>query len=147
MSIPGLGCTKFDAQNAYRLCFRRSLYARKDEIRLSPAERAYGFYIVYRTVYRVEFEIVSDRGWDRKTTGDNLSFPTQLVLRPNSFKINRNHRNKSASKNWSGATSPPFDPLGYVSCWSPSRTRPRVLHAPKPYIFDSRRYVSVQMLA
>ena len=45
--------------------------------------------------------------------------PIQVVSRQNTFEINRNHRNKSASRICQGAATPSFGLLDRVSCLGP----------------------------
>ena len=48
-----------------------------------------------------------------------ISKPIQVVSHQNPFRINGNHRNKSASKICQGAVTPSFSPLDRVSCLGP----------------------------
>ena len=60
--------------------------------------------------------------------------PNQVVSHQNLFGINRNHRNKSASRICQGAAAPSFGPLDYVSSLGPLGACPGVLHDPRVFI-------------
>ena len=50
--------------------------------------------------------------------------PIQVVSHQKTFGINRNRRNKSASRIYQGAATPSFGPLDRVSCLGPLGARP-----------------------
>ena len=69
--------------------------------------------------------------------------PTQVVSHQNLFGINRNHRNKSASRICQGAATPSFGPpsfgpLDRVSCLGPLGGTSRVGDDPKTFIIIRR---------
>ena len=57
-----------------------------------------------------------------------------MVSRQNPFGINRNRRNKSASRIYQGAATPSFGPLDHVSCLGPLGVRQGVLNDPRVFI-------------
>ena len=54
----------------------------------------------------------STYGWKANSIRKSM----QVVWCQNTFGINGNHRNKSVSRIWQGATTPSFGPLDRVSC-------------------------------
>ena len=60
--------------------------------------------------------------------------PTQLVSHQNPFGINRNRRNKLASRICQVAATPSFGSLDYVSCLGPLGGASRVGDDPKTFI-------------
>ena len=62
----------------------------------------------------------------------------QVVSRQKLFGINRNRRNKLASKIYQGAATPSFDPLDCVSCLGPLGGASRVGDDPKTFIIIRR---------
>ena len=69
--------------------------------------------------------------------------PIKVVSHQKTFRINRNHRNKSASRICQGATTPSFGPLDRVSCLGPLGARLGVLHDPR--VFINRRHPSIRV--
>ena len=70
----------------------------------------------------------------------------QLVSRQNPFGINRNRRNKSASRIYQGAATPSFGPLDYVSSLGPLGVCPGVLHDPRVFINSCHPSIRVWVL-
>ena len=60
--------------------------------------------------------------------------PIQVVSHKKASRINRNRRNKSASKIYQGAATPSFGLMDHVSCLSPSKGVSRVDDDPKTFI-------------
>ena len=60
--------------------------------------------------------------------------PMEVVPHHNPFRINRNRRNKSASRIYQGAATPSFGPLDHVSCLGPLGGAYRVGDDPKTFI-------------
>jgi hypothetical protein len=65
--------------------------------------------------------------------------PTQVVPHQKLFGINRNHRNKSASRMCQGAVSPSFGPFGPCNVSALPRDTNRGLGRPLGYIISSHR--------
>ena len=72
--------------------------------------------------------------------------PIQVVSRQKAFRINGNHRNKSASRICQGAATPSFGPLDHVSSLGPLGARPGVLHDPRVFINSRRPSIRVRVL-
>ena len=64
--------------------------------------------------------------------------PIQVVSHQKLFGINRNRRNKSASRICQGAATPSFGPLDRVSCLGPVGGASRVGDDPKTFIIICR---------
>ena len=64
----------------------------------------------------------------------------QVVSRQKPFRINRNRRNKSASRICQGAATPSFGLLDRVSCLGPLGGVSRVGDDPKTFIIIRRRH-------
>jgi hypothetical protein len=69
--------------------------------------------------------------------------PIQVVSHQNLFRINRNRRNKSASRICHGAATPSFGPLDHVSSLGPLGARPGVLLDSR--VFINSRYPSIRV--
>ena len=82
-------------------------------------------------------------GW--KT--NQIRKPMQLVSHQKPFGINRNRRNKSASRICQGAVTPSFGPLDRVSCLGPLGGASRVGNDPKTFIIIHHRRHQVLFFA
>ena len=92
---------------------------------------------------------VSGLRFQRSTYGWKVNYikkPLQVVSHPKPFGINRNHRNKSASRICQGAVTPSFAPLDCVSCLGPLGARLGVLHDPRVFINNHRPSIRVWVL-
>ena len=72
--------------------------------------------------------------------------PIQVVSHQKLFGINRNRRNKSASRIYQGAATPSFGPLDNVSSLGPLGARPGVLHDPRVFIKSRHPSIRVRVL-
>ena len=72
--------------------------------------------------------------------------PIQVVSHQKLVRINRNCRNKSASRICQGAATPSFGPLDHVSCLGPLGARPGVLHDPRVFINSCHPSIRVWVL-
>ena len=70
----------------------------------------------------------------------------QVVSCQNTYGINGNHRNKSASRICQGAATPSFGPLDHVSSLGLLGARLGVLHDPKVFINSRRPSIRVWVL-
>ena len=70
----------------------------------------------------------------------------QVVSCQNPFRINGNHRNKSASRICQGAAIPSFGPLDHVSSLGPLGAHPGVLHDPRVFINSCHPSIRVWVL-
>jgi hypothetical protein len=72
-----------------------------------------------------------------------IELPMAPVPPQKSFRVDRNHPYKWASRICQGAMSPSVRPLARVPCWSPLGLRPGDLHDPNSLLFSSRHHFRV----
>ena len=85
--------------------------------------------VVTQDASRLHFQ-QSTNGWKTNL----IRKPIQAVSCQKPFKINGDHRNKSASRICQGAATPSFGPLDRVSCLGPLGGASRVGDDPKTFI-------------
>jgi hypothetical protein len=162
-----------DVQEAYKIVFGRSAYARKEaEINFKmgpvPSPNNIGFdqncqnsfniqsptslgTVHIKTDAQVTYDIQLGHSWTHwKDRGKEIMFPRKLVPCLNSSRINRNHQNNWTSRIYLGAMLP-FLAFGPCIMSSPLGLHPGgYLQVPRPFIISSgctiRVWVSLRLI-
>jgi len=98
---------------------------------------------------KVNSQVVYGARFGRSLYGwkDNFKkLPMAPVSGPNSFGVDRNHRNNRTSRIYHGAGTPSFGLLALVSCWGPLWTWLGGYACPKHHIISSYHHIRVRVL-